>query len=507
MFTTTERTFLSYINANAEKKPDELCVMTDHRCFTFYETRLVIGSLMKKLYSLGIKRGVTVGLRAVRNEEVFFLYYALMGIGAITMALDPHDPANYLNGSSAAETAFVISNETEGRHRNAVGNWWVYSAESGERYDLDVTSEPYATDEELALITKDHNVHAPSLVLFTSGTTGKKKGVALSEFAFLNHSVNFSRYFYSSISSADMVISPLYHAFGLMITSMAVVLGKKMFFPDRDSAEYYLDCIEKYKISQIDLVPTLYLRLVDEQKKRPRDISSLRSGGIAGGPYTEKQFKFIEDNLGIKLVSTYGMTETCTALTAVEYYKDFSLRSKGVGHALEGVDVKIKDKDGKVITAPCEVGEICAKGYNLMLGYYNDEEATRKAFDEEGYYHTGDLGYVDENGIMFIVGRIKDIIIRGGENLSAQKIQKEIIALEGVKDACVVGLPDEAYGEVVGAAVVGEGITEEGIRHALQKRLGKIEIPAKIVVLKEIPFGSTGKHDKKLVKKILIESQ
>lgn len=210
---------------------------------------------------------------------------------------------------------------------------------------------------------------------------------------------------------------------------------------------------------------------------------------MAGAPFTAEQLRYIEGELGLQLMPGYGMSE-CVGVSTMNYGASVEERSTGVGKLYPMTEIKFTDG-----------GEICVRGATLMLGYYNDENATKQAIDEQGFLHTGDLGYIDEKGYLHINGRIKDIIIRNGNNLSAVEIERKIVSLEKVKDACVVGIPDKDDGEVPCALIV----ASECVDDELLKVLTKIEKPKHVIYARLVPLTSSGKPDKQAVKNLFLK--
>ncbi len=496
MFTPQERTAYSYLKHNAEVRPFKIACMTTYECTTWSQSLEIVNAIIKRLHDLGIKRGSMVALRATKCKEVYHLYFALFGIGALTIISDQFKRVDdFIKGTGKeVPLEFAITSEN--------GDWQIINYSTGESNALDFINLPYAEQKVVDDIIKDVDVKEPSILMFTSGSTGVSKGVLLSEYAILNNCLNYVYgYEVSNQKDIQIVLTPLHHIMATIILFTHAIAGTIVFMPAQGSPDYILDSIEKYKITKLDAVPTLFYALIQAQKAKPRDLSSLQSGGIAGGSYSPEQFLYVEEQLGMLLFPTYGMTETATMITHGRRSEPSKVRSDGVGRFTDGVDGVIKNTDG-TLTKKGDVGEICVKGYNLMNGYYMDEEANAQAFDSQGYFHTGDLGYLDENDYLHVVGRIKDIIIRGGDNLSPVKIENALVRIEGVEQACVVGVEDSYYGEIVCAAVIAHGVNEEELKVKVSKLLRKSEIPSKIIFLDNMPLNSSGKPDKLHIKKL-----
>ena len=245
-------------------------------------------------------------------------------------------------------------------------------------------------------------------------------------------------------------------------------------------------------------VPSLYKAMAE--KTGDYDVSTLRVGFIGGSPCTVREIRDIEAKLGMKLLNAYGMSE-CVSISISSAADPLEKRIGGVGHIYPLSRVEIVGPDGRKVE-PGEQGEITVQGASRMLGYFRDPEATRAAIDADGFLHTGDLGYLDGDGILHITGRIKEIIIRNGVNLSARRIEEALLSVPGVSAAAVVGIPDAKQGEVPAAMAVSDR-TEVELLADLAEKLPKNEIPVRIVLAESIPLTPSGKPDKQTIQKLL----
>jgi len=343
----------------------------------------------------------------------------------------------------------------------------------------------------------------PSFYFLTSGSTGDNKIVALSEYSFLNHLVR-QKSDAGCIEGTSYFCLPLHHIFGCGVLLQNLITGHKIYISDTRNYSFALEAIEKYRCTSIANVPTFFYMLIEEYKKCPHDISSLKYGVMAGGAYSAEQFAYVENSLNITLCSSYGMTEASTVIANSPISEPFLERHEGVGKPFPGVDV-IFDDEGKVNMSR---GEICFKGYNLMLGYVS-KDGLYLPTDKNGYFHTGDIGEVDKRGVVHIVGRKKNIIIRGGENLSPSLIEQKIMSIPLVKDVCVTGLDDEIYGDIVAAYIVCDNNQENisFIKDSLKEILIKRELPSVLIFANQIPLLSSGKHDNQTIKKLLLKEK
>jgi fatty-acyl-CoA synthase/long-chain acyl-CoA synthetase len=395
---------------------------------------------------------------------------------------DPHDSVeNFLSTTQTDIVAdYIITDSICGV---------VVKDRKGGEYPLNFNS-----DSASEFLYKKIDGNLPSTVIFTSGTTSNCKAVMLSQSGIL--SVSFGTQDLGWYLPQDIAIGilPLHHVFGLSLLVTATTAGYSLFFPERVEIDYIIECIERYKITRMNGVPTLYYSLAKANERLKRDISTLRTGLIGGAPVTEEQFNYIEKTLNVTMIPVYGMSE-CLGIACASYKDSAKKRSKTVGKFYVMGKGEIIDENGENLPKGCE-GEIVITSPAVMLGYVPYKTRTEKLY-------TGDLGYVDEDDFLHITGRKKDVIIKNGINISPVKVERALLSLPEVEDAVVVGVYDSAVGEVPCAMVVldeSSNATPSTLKQKLATILTKIEIPPRIEVVKKIPLTSSGKHDKKGIK-------
>ena len=479
-------------------------LITEEGVITYGEALNAVDNLGAKLLSLGVKKGELVAVRATRSPDMVLIVIALASIGAVVVATDAHFTVREYIQNTGVEISpqWYITNESLGLKIDTSGSWSFQNQEK-ELWEIAFDYEK-RENEGYRYATKQVKPDDPFMIIFTSGSTGKSKAVILSHKNCIANPVDAMPLFQQNEKDRAISLLPLNHVFGFAVISCATFCGHDIVFPKMTKAEYVLSCIEKYKISVLYSVPTFILELLSDGKHKNYDVSSLRLGLMAGGPFTAKQMSFIEGELGLQLMPGYGMSE-CVGISTMSYGDPVEDRAAGVGRLYPMTQAYILDDDGEEV-AIGETGEICVKGATQMLGYYNNEEATKEAVDELGRLHTGDLGYFDEKGILHINGRKKDLIIRGGENISAGKVETALLTTKGIYQAAVVPVKDEKYGEVVGAMIMlekGVNYTEEDTKYLLKDKLSKHEIPEIICFVTEFPKTSSGKIDKIKVKEMM----
>ena len=494
-----EKSIFSYFEAFATECPDRLFLFDEHRRYTVAEAFRASVVLGNRLYNCGIRSGSSVALRCTRSLDTCLIYLSLQLLGATVLMTDPHQDVRAFLTNAEASADYLITNEAASRDISANGNWTVNGTEP-----LPIG---YPARSEDRIFPVGEELHIPATIIFTSGSTGKCKGVMLSQYNLVNHIRNFSvsGCYREDDVSAEML--PIHHVFGLAVILMGLVKRYCILFPETVSIPYAAHCIETYKLTRMDGVPSFALALAEHHKHTGFCSDSLRVGVLGGAPSTKAQFDFIEQELGIKLLPVYGQSE-CIGITGADETQSDLVRSSTVGSFLPMNQGYILDEQGQCVSPGME-GEICVKGPAVMLGYLGDEKATTEAIDEEGRLHTGDLGYLDQNGNLHISGRKKDIIIRNGNNISIRKIEEAIQSLDGVAHAAVVGIQDDHLGEIPCALVVpktGCILTAEGLMEKLLPVLAKIDLPEQILISHTLPLTSSGKPDKQRIKALFSQN-
>ena len=335
-----------------------------------------------------------------------------------------------------------------------------------------------------------------ALLLFTSGSTGRPKVVQLTQAALLNNALGVLEQ--SALSSGDRLlhVMPIYHTNGVNNQLFSPLLaGATVVFCPRFRAEDMPELMKRYKPTIITGVPTMYSRMLAQQFDTEA-LASLRMARCGSAPITEALHREVEAKLGCPLVISYGLSEaTCTSTLNPPTAR----RMGSVGKVLPGQTVKLQAADGAMTDAPEIEGEICIAGPNLMTGYLGLADATARTVTD-GWLHTGDLGRFDSNGYLYVTGRIKDVIIRGGENLSPFLIESAIAADNDVAACCVVGRADHDLGEVPVAFVVPRDrawADAERVKEAVKRRLSRIYVPHDVLFVESLPETAVGKVDRK----------
>ncbi|MGB0571743.1 MAG: AMP-binding protein [Alphaproteobacteria bacterium] len=341
----------------------------------------------------------------------------------------------------------------------------------------------------------------PINIQFTSGTTGSPKGATLTHHNILNNGYFIGRTM--ALTDADRICIPvpLYHCFGMVLGNLACMThGAAMVYPsDAFDPLATLETVAAERCTGLYGVPTMFIAQLEHAQFGGFDLSSLRTGIMAGSPCPVEVMKQVIDRMHMDQVTiAYGMTETSPVSTQTAVDDPLDRRVGTVGRIHPHVEVKIVDEENRIV-APGETGELCTRGYSVMLGYWNDEEKTAECVDDAGWMHTGDLATMDEEGYFNIVGRMKDMVIRGGENLYPREIEEYLYGHPKVSDVQIVGVPDEKYGEELCAWIKladGEDATDDEIRDFCKGQIAHYKIPRYIKFVDGFPMTVTGKVQK-----------
>jgi fatty-acyl-CoA synthase len=379
-----------------------------------------------------------------------------------------------------------------------------FSWESFLQHSDNVKSEQLAQAEARTQCTEPINIQ------YTSGTTGSPKG------AMLSHRNILLNAYYAGVAQCFgpedrlCIPVPLYHCFGCVLgTLCAMVHGVTMVFPSEGfQADATLQAMESEGCTAVYGVPTMFIAMLEHADFPKRRLSALRTGIMAGSPCPIEVMKRVTNDMGARQMTIgYGQTEASPLITQTRADDSLELRVGTVGRPLPGIEVKIMDAETGLDLGDLKHGELCSRGHNVMLGYYHCEEKTREAIDEQGWLHTGDLAMRESNGYYRITGRLKDLIIRGGENIFPREIEEQLYAHPAVQDVQVIGVPDRKFGEEVMAWVrlrEGQSATEEELKAFCKANLAHFKVPRYWKFVESFPTTVTGKIQKYQMREISI---
>ncbi len=496
---SVEKNIYQYLEDFAADCGGNLFLFDENRRYSVGESFHEAVAIANRLHGWGVREDSLVLLRCTRSLDAYLIFLALQFLGATAVLTNPHQSVeDFIRESGVSmEADAVITNEKAGGGISANGNWEVIG-----HGKLEIG---YPGRQEERRFPIGTNLRSPATVVFTSGSSGDSKGAVLCQEALLQYGEDSIVQPWHAPDDVAIVTLPTQHGFALCLLVAAFVARYALFFPRDMKAEYVLECIETYKITRINAVPSYFYVLARANEGHNRDLRSLRSGFAAGAPIIPGQHRYVEQVLSMTVYPLYGMSESIS-ISCASTTDSAQLRATTVGkfHRNAGL---ILDAQGKEVPQGQE-GEICVTGPAIMSGYYGDPEATARALDSQGRLHTGDCGYVDNHGYLHISGRIKDIIIRNGINLSPGRIEAGIRQVPQVEDVVVVGVRHELLGEAPCAYVVlkeGCDMTGEELKKELLGRLAKNLVPVTILFGDKIPLNKIGKPDKKAVKAMFWE--
>ncbi len=445
------------------------------------------------LRKLGVQKGDMVAMATSRSAESIIAMLALQTIGAVAVLCDPHQKVETFLKESAVEipAAYILTNEDTIQGLFDGSKQVFVNRATGTKTPLEILEKPSVSCPEGA----DAEPEKAGFVVFTSGSTGKRKAVLLSQSGIIaTLHANAELAYYGPYDIA-LGILPMDHIFGLILMTGTFILRHALYLAPDNSLPTILETIQRVGITRMNGTPQLFLALAS--MKDQFDLSTLKAGLVGGAPHTPEQFCRIEAELGMTLSDIYAMSEY-THIAVGNWRDPQSIRASNNGKFCAMNTGKILRLDGSEAEVG-EAGEICVDGPARMVGYYGDPDSFH------GMIHTGDLGYMDADGYLHITGRLKDIIIRNGNNLSPRRIEEAILDVPGVKAVCVKGVKDQKAGEIPCAMVAAPGLTEAEILEAISKTLHKNELPAGMLFVDSLPLLASGKPDKQGIQKILQE--
>ncbi|MEQ1775637.1 MAG: AMP-binding protein [Burkholderiales bacterium] len=490
------RTIRHYVDLRAHETPDApyLIAPETGAAMTYAQLQRDSMQLAAFLLRRGLRKGDKVALMLHNSYQTARLLIGVMYSGLMVAPLNLLAQASqlsYVLDHSDSKLVFT-SEELAPRIREALAS--VAREVEVVVIDPDATSifDPQATVTLPEVIEEDD-----ALLMYTSGTTGKPKGCVLS-----NRSVVAGGEFTSNahqLIAQDRVLCamPLYHINGQIVTTVApLVHGGSVVMPHRFSASSYWELAVKHQCTWINVVPTIiaYLLNGDDPRQHELDISRIKFCRSASAPLPPEQHRAFEKTFGIGIIETFGMTETNAPCFTNPY--DPAQRKIGSPGQAYGNEAKVIGTQTAEDLPPNTPGELMIRGDNVMKGYYKDPENTKKTLEPDGWMHTGDIGYLDQDGFVFVTGRIKELIIKGGENIAPREIDEALLKHPAVLEAAAVGIPDANYGQEIMACVVlkpGAHCTLDELNAFSINELGKYKAPKIIRFVNELPKGPSGK--------------
>ena len=504
------------VGANFERTvsthPDReaLVEVASGRRWTWAELDRDVNALARGLIAAGVDRGDRVGIWSPNCAEWTLTQYATAKIGAILVNVNPayrtHEFSYAVDQSRMslllATTSFKTSDYRamveETRDRCPTLRRVVY-VDTGEWADLVAEGEQVpdgAVAERLASLDPSDPIN----IQYTSGTTGHPKGATLSHRNILNNGYFTTELINFTEQDRLCIPVPFYHCFGMVMGNLGCTThGATMVIPAPGfDPEITLRTIAEERCTGVYGVPTMFIAMQNHPTFADHDLSTLRTGVMAGSICPVEVMKRCVEDMHMAEVSIcYGMTETSPVSTQTRTDDDLDRRTTTIGRVHPHVEIKVVDPATGETAERGETGEFCTRGYSVMLGYWEDPDKTAEAIDDDGWMHTGDLAQMREDGYCTIVGRIKDMVIRGGENVYPREIEEFLYEHPDIEDVQVVGVPDERYGEELCAWVRmrpgAAPLDAETVRAFASGKLAHYKIPRYVMVVEEFPMTVTGK--------------
>jgi len=539
---TKELTLGQMLDNTVAHYPDNPALVMVDRDFrqTWREFSHEVDRIAKGLMAMGVQKGEKVAVWATNVPHWVALMFATAKIGAILVTVNTGykiSEVEFLLTQSDTENLFIINGF---RDTDYVATIYALVPElkTQPRGSLKSAKLPFlqrvfflgpekhrgmyampelmalagqVSDEEYLARQAELSAHDVVNMQYTSGTTGFPKGVMLTHYNIGNNGYWIGKH--QNLGPHDRVCLPvpLFHCFGCVLGVMACINhGSAMVFVEKYDPVLVMMSVERERCTAVYGVPTMFIAMLEHPLFSKFDFSSLRTGIMAGSPCPVKSMKECVEKMHMTEVTIcYGLTESSPVMTQTRYDEpDLMKKCATIGQAMPGMTVKVLDPETGNECPPGVPGEMCVRGYNIMKGYYKMPEETAKCIDKDGFLHSGDIGVKDADGYFAITGRLKDMIIRGGENISPKEVEDFIHHIDGIQDVQVVGVPSKKYGEQPGAFIIlkpGAPLTAEDIQDYCRGKIAWHKIPKYLHFVDGYPLTTSGKIQKYKLRELAAE--
>ncbi|WP_415883023.1 AMP-binding protein [Neptuniibacter sp. QD34_54] len=527
----------------AEKFPDNDALIVRHQNIrlTYTQLQQQVDQAARAFLAIGVSKGDRVGIWSPNCAAWTITQLATAKIGAILVNINPayrtHELEYALNQSGTkylvSAVSFKSSNYMEMLYSLAPE---LKAAQAGQLTSatlpnlkgvISLSSQALAgswcwqeflnhadqiSAEQLSTVQTSLDIHDPINIQYTSGTTGFPKGAALSHHNILNNGFFVAESMKFTDQDRLVIPVPLYHCFGMVMGNLGCIThGAAMIYPDEGfEPQSVLTAVAEERATALFGVPTMFIAEMEHPEFEQYDLSSLRTGIMAGSICPAEVMKAVNTKMHMHEVQiAYGMTETSPVSTQTAADDPFDKRVSTVGRTQPHIESQIIDPATGEVQPRGDVGELCTRGYSVMLKYWNNPEATNNAIDSQGWMHTGDLAIMDAEGYVQIVGRIKDMVIRGGENIYPKEIEEFLYTHPAISDVQVTGVPDPQFGEELVAWIKltpqADNVTEDELKSFCQGAISHFKIPRYFKFVDNFPMTVTGKIQKFKMREISIE--
>ncbi|MGL5435168.1 MAG: class I adenylate-forming enzyme family protein [Lachnospiraceae bacterium] len=486
------------LEARARMSAGQAALEYGNQQYTWKQVDEISDRLADMMYAMGLEKGDQAGIWSVNHPDYILTFLALCKLGAIPVLINAcykereldeiiryADMKALFYGSGYKDYSYgpVIDRLKEEpghgiRSFMPLGEWNMYGG--GRR-------------KEAVVLPQD-----TACIMFTSGTTGKPKGVMLSHHNLIRNAAATADGMGWNRRDKQLLVVPLFHCFGVTSGLLAsICAGCKIVMMEYFKTRPVLEAIPKFGITILNSVPSMFLAMIRNPEFGTFDLSSLRSGIIAGSPVTELDYQLLKEKLpGLDLHQSYGQTETSPCVTLMKADDPEDKKARTVGKVIPDVEVRIWDEEQGRVVKGGVMGEIQVRGYNVMKGYYQMAEETNAVISGDGWLKTGDMGIWDEDGYIVVAGRIKDMIIRAGENIMPGEIEQLILGFPGIRSVKVIGVPADVVQEEIAACLIIEDenrYSEIKLRLFLQSQLAHFKVPVYYPAFTEFPVTACGK--------------
>lgn len=507
------------LNIAASICPDRTALVFEDARYTFSQLNERANRIANALLSLGVQNDDRIAVLQVNCHQNVEIYFATAKIGAIYVPLNfrsKQEELVFLLNNSGSKYLFLGS-----RYCDMVNEVKSKLASVLHMITIDKECQDFIYYENILSsgpseeVFSEVNTNDITILMYTSGTTGFPKGVMLSHESFTAYVLENIIPAQTDVEEKNILTVPLYHIAGIQAMMAAIYGGRTLIMQRQFEAREWMALVMREKANRAMLVPTMLKQVMDHPEFGIFNLSSLKVITYGAAPMS---LNIIQNALklfpNVSFINAFGQTETASTITSLnpedhlisgseEERKKKLKRLTSIGRPMSDVEMKIIDEDGKEKKSG-EIGEIVAKGPRVMTGYWHDDEKTEETIDHDGWLHTGDMGYVDEDGYFFLAGRKTDMIIRGGENISPEEVENVLQSHPSIQESAVIGIPDAEWGELPRAIVVlnpGSKITADEILEFCRQKLASYKRPRSVVFTDELPRNPIGKILKRILRK------
>jgi fatty-acyl-CoA synthase len=519
-----EQTLPAFFDAMVERQPEHPALVSRHqnRRYSYRELQRAARQLASALLGLGLAPGDRIGIWSHNNAEWVLMQLATAQVGLVLVNINPAyrtAEVEYALNKVGCQALVTMERFKTSDYLGMLRElgpvrlpqlrhtiWIDVPGQGAEQPGMlrfsELLSRGDPQDPRIAAVAARLQPGDAINIQFTSGTTGFPKGATLTHRNILNNGFFIGEAMKLTPADRLCIPVPLYHCFGMVLGNLACFThGATIVYPnDAFDRLAVLDTVQAVRCTGLHGVPTMFIAELDHPRFREFDLSTLRTGIMAGSPCPIEVMKRVVSDMHMDQVTiAYGMTETSPVSCQSSTDTPLERRVSTVGQVQPHLEVKIVDPETGATVATGAAGELCTRGYSVMRGYWADEARTREAIDPQGWMHTGDLATMDDAGYVNIVGRIKDMVIRGGENIYPREIEEFLYRLPQVQDVQVVGVPDRKYGEELCAWIIvkpGQALAEEEVRAFCKGQIAHYKVPRYIRFVPAFPMTVTGKIQK-----------